>query len=133
MARVKKAANKNRRDCSSSSSQSPKRSPSPPSAPASPKSSGTKSTSSTSFKSLSDHDNDVEIQSNSPKIVETPPTNQTLVNTVQGTVETEHANQSQAKFVETSQIFVGTIPINIEPIHVACETVSVNIEPIQCS
>ncbi|MCI81450.1 hypothetical protein A2U01_0102723, partial [Trifolium medium] len=63
MARLKEAARKflkDRNACSSSSSQSPKRSPSPPSAPA-PK--GTKSTPSTSFKSLSDHENDVEIQS----------------------------------------------------------------------
>ncbi|KAK2456212.1 hypothetical protein QL285_003596 [Trifolium repens] len=86
MARVKMPEVKIRKSKTSSSST---RSPSPPSATSPAKNSGNKSSSNTSFKSLSDHYNEVEIESSNQEI------NQNLVNTVHNTVETEHAIQSQ--------------------------------------
>ncbi|PNX63562.1 hypothetical protein L195_g061689, partial [Trifolium pratense] len=98
MARLKKPANKNKMDSSASSSQK----------------SGTKSSSSTSFKSLLDHENEIEVQSNPSSI---PQTNQP-------TVETTPAPQSPPPTtVQISEVLIGAIPIT-------CKTV---IEPIQCS
>ncbi|KAK2389856.1 hypothetical protein QL285_063418 [Trifolium repens] len=100
MARVKMHGVKIRKSKTSSSST---RSPSPPSTTSPPKNSGNKSSSNTSFKSLSDHYNEVEIESSNQEI------NQNLVNTVHNTVEPEHAIQSQNQ----NTILIGTIPINI--------------------
>ncbi|WJX89489.1 hypothetical protein P8452_71485 [Trifolium repens] len=108
----------------SKTSSSSTRSPSPPSATSPPKNSGNQSSSNTSFKSLSDHYNDAEIESSNPEI------NQNLVNIVQTNPETEHATQSKNQNIVTSQILIGTVPINIQTIS-AVETV--NVEPIQCS
>jgi hypothetical protein len=124
MARVKMPGVKIRKSRTSSSST---RSPSPPSATSPPKNSGNKSSSNTSFKSLSDHYNEVEINSSNQEI------NQNLVNPVQNTVETEHANQSPIHNLVTSQILIGTVPINIETIPTTSETVFENVIPIQCS
>ncbi|PNX90400.1 hypothetical protein L195_g046524, partial [Trifolium pratense] len=95
MARVKKPANKNKMDSCSSSSQK----------------SGTKSSSSTSFKSLSDHENEIEVQSNPSS---TPQTNQPTVETTPTPPRTT---------IQISEVLIGAIPIT-------CKTV---IEPIQCS
>ncbi|PNY02781.1 hypothetical protein L195_g026101 [Trifolium pratense] len=126
MARVKKSGNKNKNDSSSSSSQSPKRSPSPQVAPLSKDKSGTKSSSSTSFKSLPDHENEIEVQSN-------PSTQNTSINppnisrSNQPTVETALAQQSPPPTtVQISEVLIGAIPIT-------CKTVTTGIEPIQCS
>ncbi|CAJ2668721.1 unnamed protein product [Trifolium pratense] len=87
MARVKKPANKNKKDSSSSSSQSPKRSSS------SSEKSGTKSSSSTSFKSLSDHENEIEVQSNPSSI---PQTSQPTVVTVTSTPKAKIVSSSKS-------------------------------------
>ncbi|WJX45643.1 hypothetical protein P8452_32507 [Trifolium repens] len=121
MARVKMSGVKIRKSRTSSSST---RSPSPPSATSPPKNSGNKSSSNTSFKTLSDHYNEAEIESSNPEIHQNP------VNTVQSNLETVHATQSQNQNIVTSQILIGTVPINIETIS-AVETI--NVEPIQCS
>ncbi|CAJ2645277.1 unnamed protein product [Trifolium pratense] len=114
MARIKMPGNNNKKDSSSSSSQSSKRSPSLQVAPISKDKSGTKSSASTSFKSLSDHENEIEVQSNPSS---TPQTNQP-------TVETKPAPQSPPPTtVQISEVLIGAIPIT-------CKTV---IKPIQCS
>jgi hypothetical protein len=114
MAIVKMPGVKIRKSKTSSSST---RSPSLPSATSPPKNSGNKSSSNTSFKSLSDHYNEVEINSSNQEI------NQNLVNPVQNTVETEHAIQSPIHNIVTSQILIGTVPINIETIPSTSEAI----------
>ncbi|CAJ2636641.1 unnamed protein product [Trifolium pratense] len=94
MARLKRPANKNKMESCSSSSQK----------------SGTKSSSST--KSLSNRENEIEVQSNPSN---TPQTNQP-------TLETTPASPPPS-MVQISEVLIGAIPIT-------CKTV---IEPIQCS
>jgi hypothetical protein len=114
MARVKMPGVKIRKSRTSSSST---RSPSPPSATSPPRNSGNQSSSNTSFKSLSDHYNEAEIESLNPEI------NQNPGNIVQTNQETEHATQSQNQNIVTSQILIGTVPINIQTIS-AVETIN---------
>ncbi|PNX55032.1 hypothetical protein L195_g048656, partial [Trifolium pratense] len=125
MARVKKPGNKNKKDSSSSSSQSSKRSPSPQVAPLSKDKSGTKSTSSTSFKSLSDHENEIEVQSN-PSTQNAPMNSPYTSQSNQPTVETVLTQQSPPTTVHISEVLIGAIPIT-------CKTVTTVIDPIQCS
>ncbi|WJX89498.1 hypothetical protein P8452_71492 [Trifolium repens] len=121
MARVKMPGVKIRKSRTSSSST---RSPSPPSATSPPRNLGNQSSSNTSFKSLSDHYNEAEIESLNPEI------NQNPGNIVQTNQETEHATQSQNQNIVTSQILIGTVPINIQTIS---NVETMNVEPIQCS
>jgi hypothetical protein len=119
MTRVKMPANKNLRNNISSSSSST-HSPSPPSATSTPKKSGNSSSQNNIFQSLSDHYNETEIQSPLNEIKQTP-------------TNTEHANQTQIKTSEISQILIGTVPINVETVHASMEIVPPQIDPIQCS
>jgi hypothetical protein len=121
MARVKMPANRNMRNNISSSSSST-RSLSPPSATSTPKRSGNNSSQSTSFKSISDHFDETDTQSPLNEI------NQTPLNS-----NFEHANQTQNKTSEISQILRGTVLINVETIHASRETIVPQIDPIQCS